>query len=76
VDSAYDHIAIAEGMNLQALSQLQTASVVTRTDNGEVLAIIGGRQARFAGFNRALDANRQIGSLLKPFIYTTALEHP
>jgi len=76
VDSAYDHIAIAEGMNLQALSQLQTASVVTRTDNGEVLAIIGGRQARFAGFNRALDANRQIGSLLKPFIYTTALEQP
>ena len=76
VDSAYDQIAIEQGLNLQALKQLQTASVVTRADNGEVLAVTGGRQARFAGFNRALDANRQIGSLLKPFIYATALEQP
>jgi len=76
MDTAYDQIAIQEGLNLQALEQLQTASVVTRADNGEVLAVIGGREARFAGFNRALDANRQIGSLLKPFIYTTALEQP
>ena len=76
MDTAYDQIAIEHGLNLQALEKLQTASVVTRADNGEVLAVIGGRQARFAGFNRALDANRQIGSLLKPFIYTTALEQP
>jgi len=76
MDSAYDHIVIENGLNLKSLQQLQTASVVTRADNGEVLAVIGGRQARFAGFNRALDANRQIGSLLKPFIYTTALEQP
>ena len=33
---------------------------------GEVLALVGGREARYAGFNRALDAVRPVGSLIKP----------
>jgi len=49
---------------------------VSRADNGEVLAILGGREARYAGFNRALDAKRSIGSLIKPFIYAAALQEP
>lgn len=76
VETGYDQIAIEQGLAREALEKLQTAAVVTRADNGEVLAIVGGREARFAGFNRALDANRQIGSLVKPFIYATALEQP
>jgi len=60
----------------EEIEKLQVASVVTHADNGEVLAVVGGREARFAGFNRALNANRQIGSLVKPFIYATALEQP
>ena len=55
---------------------LQVAAVVIRTDNGEVAAMIGDRKASFSGFNRALDARRPVGSLLKPFIYLTALEMP
>ena len=55
---------------------LQVAAVVIRTDNGEVAAMIGDRKASFSGFNRALDARRPVGSLLKPFIYLTALELP
>lgn len=55
---------------------LQVAAVVIRTDNGEVAAMIGDRKASFSGFNRALDAKRPVGSLLKPFIYLTALELP
>lgn len=54
--------------------QLQGAVIVTDTTSGEVLAVVGDRQPRFAGFNRALDAQRQIGSLIKPAIYLTALE--
>ena len=50
------------------------AVVVSSTQNGEVLALVGGREARFAGYNRALDAQRQIGSLAKPIVYLTALE--
>lgn len=53
---------------------LEGAVVVTRVDSGEVLAVVGGRHSRIAGFNRALDATRQIGSLMKPAVYLTALE--
>ena len=56
--------------------ELQSASVVTRFDSGEVAALVGGRQVRYAGFNRALDARRPAGSLLKPAVYLTALERP
>ena len=55
---------------------LQVAAVVIRTDNGEVAAMIGDRKPSFSGFNRALEARRPVGSLLKPFVYLTALESP
>lgn len=55
---------------------LETATVVTRAASGEVAAMLGGRRPRFAGFNRALDARRPAGSLLKPAVYLAALEQP
>jgi penicillin-binding protein 1B len=55
---------------------LQGAVVVTRSQDGEVVALAGGREPLAAGFNRALDAVRPIGSLIKPAIYLTALSHP
>ncbi|MGY8815841.1 MAG: penicillin-binding protein 1B [Gammaproteobacteria bacterium] len=58
--------------NLQANS-LEAASIVVNPVNGEILAINGGRNSDLSGFNRALDARRPIGSLIKPFIYLTAL---
>ncbi len=56
--------------------KLQTAMVVSAVDSGEVKAIIGGRQVNYAGFNRALDAVRPVGSLFKPAVYLAALEQP
>jgi len=56
--------------------RLETATVVTRRETGEVVALAGGRQAKNVGFNRALDAVRPIGSLIKPVVYLTALEYP
>ncbi len=56
--------------------QLQGAMVVTGVGSGDVVALVGGRQPRFAGFNRALDALRPVGSLIKPAIYLTALSQP
>lgn len=66
---------------LQALGQkgrpaLQAALVLTDTAQGEVLAIVGGRDSRDHGFNRALDAHRPVGSLLKPFVHLLALAQP
>jgi len=57
-------------------SELQGAVVITRPNTGAVIAVLGGKDGRYAGFNRALDARRQIGSLLKPAVYLTALEQP
>jgi penicillin-binding protein 1B len=53
---------------------LESAAVVTSVEGAEVLAVVGGRKPRFAGFNRALDAVRPVGSLIKPAVYLTALE--
>ncbi len=56
-----------------APNTLQTAGVVTSVNGGEVLAIVGDRNYRYAGFNRALDSKRSIGSLVKPFVYLAAM---
>jgi penicillin-binding protein 1B len=55
---------------------LEAAGIVSTVEAGEVLAIVGGRDFRFAGFNRALEAQRPIGSLAKPFVYLAALMQP
>ena len=54
--------------------QLQAASVVVQVGTGEVVALTGDRQAGYAGFNRALDAYRPVGSTIKPAVYLAALE--
>lgn len=53
---------------------LQLAMVVTDIKSGEVKALVGDEKSGYAGFNRALDAKRPIGSLIKPAIYLAALE--
>ncbi|MDH5299220.1 MAG: transglycosylase domain-containing protein, partial [Desulfobulbaceae bacterium] len=53
---------------------LQAAVVVVHRDSGEIEALAGDRRSGFAGFNRALDARRPIGSLVKPAVYLSALE--
>jgi penicillin-binding protein 1B len=55
---------------------LEGAIVVSDSQTGEVQALVGGRDALYRGFNRALDAARPVGSLLKPAIYLTALADP
>jgi penicillin-binding protein 1B len=55
-------------------ADFEGAVVVTSPHTGEVKALVGGRDASFEGFNRALDARRQIGSLIKPAVFLTALE--
>lgn len=55
---------------------LQGAVVVTSTVSGDVVALVGGKETEFAGFNRALHAVRPIGSLVKPAVYLAALMQP
>lgn len=64
--------AMADVLATQA-DEIEGAMVVTDVKTGNVLAVVGGRQMRYAGFNRALDAVRAVGSLMKPAVYLTAL---
>ena len=56
-------------------ADLQAAMVLADVASGEVRALVGDRVAGRNGFNRALDARRQIGSVIKPLVYLLALEH-
>ena len=75
-------IALEESLNIieqrygKKSDSLEGAIVVSSTENGEVLAIVGGRKTKYQGFNRALDSVRPAGSLLKPAVFLTALEQP
>ncbi|MGR9045543.1 MAG: penicillin-binding protein 1B [Gammaproteobacteria bacterium] len=60
----------------QRVNDLESAVIVTRREGGEIVAMAGGKDPKGAGFNRALDAVRPIGSLIKPVIYLTALQYP
>lgn len=71
-----DGIAELERARPKMKNELQAALVVTDTQSGDIKALIGGRGESPGGFNRALDAKRQIGSLVKPFVYLTALAEP
>lgn len=75
----------AENAVVNTVSQLQLktknpylegAMIVADYRVGEIRAVVGGLQTQYAGFNRALMAKRQIGSLVKPSIYLTALSNP
>jgi penicillin-binding protein 1B len=56
-------------------ASLQSALVMADVGSGEVRALVGDRDANRAGFNRAIHARRQVGSVIKPLIYLLALEH-
>jgi penicillin-binding protein 1B len=72
--SAFDAtVARLRKASPKRLGQLQGAVLLSNPENGELLALVGG-SGEFTGYNRALDARRQIGSLVKPAVYLTALD--
>ncbi|MEN8174505.1 MAG: penicillin-binding protein 1B [Pseudomonadota bacterium] len=71
-----ERLASLEAARRMKKDTLEGAVVVVTPQDGEVLALAGGRDADFAGFNRALDAQRPIGSLVKPAVYLAALQDP
>lgn len=59
--------------SLEQLPAVQGALVALDVQSGEILAMVGGL-GEGVGFNRAVQAKRQVGSSFKPFVYTAALE--
>ena len=54
---------------------LEGAVVVSARGNGEIQAVAGSRKPLQSGFNRALDARRPVGSLIKPAVFLAALRN-
>jgi penicillin-binding protein 1A len=64
--------------NTYRLGQLPTASaaiVSLSPSDGAIKAAVGGFSFKQSQFNRVTQAKRQVGSNIKPFIYSAALEH-
>jgi len=75
-DAIAKRLPLLEKKTGMPAKRLQVASIISEVENGKILALVGGRDPGILGFNRALDAVRPIGSLIKPAIYLTALEQP
>ncbi|WP_156820966.1 penicillin-binding protein 1B [Thioalkalivibrio sp. ALgr1] len=73
VKAGVDRVIEQRGSSLE---RLQAAAVVTDPQAGEVLAVVGDRDPQYPGYNRAVEAQRQVGSVLKPFVYLAALTQP
>jgi len=59
---------------LEQDSGAQASLMAVDNASGEVLAMVGGRDFALSQFNRATQAQRQVGSSFKPYVYTTAVE--
>jgi penicillin-binding protein 1A len=60
--------------SLQQDSGAQASMMAMDNSNGEVVAMVGGRDFALSQFNRATQSERQVGSSFKPYVYTTAIE--
>jgi penicillin-binding protein 1A len=60
---------------LAASPEIQGALIALDPANGHLVSMVGGYDYGKSQFNRAVQAHRQIGSAMKPFIYATALDH-
>jgi penicillin-binding protein 1A len=67
--------AVAEGLRRFNEPALHAALVVIDPRNGDILALVGGRDFRLSQFNRAVRSHRQPGSAFKPLLFAVALEH-
>ena len=56
-------------------TSMQVASTIISPSNGEIIALIGGKDYSISQYNRVTSSKRQVGSTIKPFLYYGALEN-
>ena len=64
-----------QSYQLSQLPEVSAALVSISPDNGAIKAAVGGFSFKQSQFNRVTQAKRQVGSNIKPFIYSAALDH-
>lgn len=80
-EAVRNHLARLENTNAKIKTikakNLTLEGVLISADNntGIISAIVGGRSFKLTQFNRAIDGHRQVGSIMKPFVFLTALLH-
>ena len=65
---------VGESWWLAQVPDVNSALVSINPQNGAVLALVGGFDFNQSKFNRATQALRQVGSNIKPFLYTAAMD--
>ncbi|HEY5619952.1 MAG TPA: PBP1A family penicillin-binding protein [Vicinamibacterales bacterium] len=63
-----------QAVTLEQSPELEGALVAIDNRTGEILAMVGGFSFDRSKFNRATQARRQLGSVFKPIVYTTAID--
>ncbi len=53
---------------------LEASLIAADPRTGAIQALVGGRGYLLTQFNRAVESHRQVGSVMKPFVYLTAFE--
>ncbi len=61
--------------NITDNQEIQASGIMINPENGAVIALVGGRDYNKSQYNRALSSKRQVGSIMKPFLYYNALEN-
>ncbi len=61
--------------NLEDAGEIQVSSVMMNPNNGEILALAGGKDYSKSQYNRVVQSKRQVGSTMKPILYYAALEN-
>ena len=56
-------------------NDMQVASIIIDPDNGNIMALVGGKNYNTSQYNRAISSKRQVGSTMKPLLYYAALEN-
>ncbi len=64
----------ARRATLEQDSGVQSALLAIDNTSGDILAMVGGRDYALSQYNRATEAERQVGSSFKPYVYTAAFE--
>nr|WP_283105138.1 PBP1A family penicillin-binding protein [Shewanella dokdonensis] len=65
---------MADGWQLSQVPQVASAMVSLDPHNGAIRTLVGGFSFTQSQYNRVVQAKRQLGSNIKPFLYATALE--